>query len=215
MISSRNSSDNLEKVSLRQCRKENSRLARRIVQLEKINLRLLEDIAMHKALREPANRHSSNSTGQEAEEYVCKLLGTNKTERNADHDFVIGRKRFEVKGSKCNLFYSGKNRKHAYYRWTWHNFLGVGRNKTYNRLILVGEADLARQNSYRDRRSPYVIFDVPIAFAKKIVEQRVITNNRFAFHLISHRAGAKTSRLCQQMWDFETTRAELKKRYLG
>ena len=193
---------------LRTLRAENARLRKRIEKLE-------AEIVRHREQRRRASRHAANSTGKEAEDYVCRLLGAKATERNADHDFVIGRRRFEIKGSKCNLFYPGPDQTYSYSRWTWHNFLGVGSKKTYHRLILVAEADPSRKATYRDKRSPYVIFDLPFAFAKKIASERARADGRFAFHLISHREGAKSSVLCREMWKFEVTRAELKQRYLG
>lgn len=182
---------------------QNARLLKRVQRLEK-------EIANHQASRVRADRHSSNSTGTLAEDYVCKLLGGKATERNADHDLVIGRRRFEIKGSKCNMFYSGV---YSYTRWTWHNFLGIGSKKTFHRLILVGEADPAHRSTYRDPRSPYVIFDVPVSFAKEVAASRARYGSIFTFQLISHRDGAKTSALCKKMWDYEVTRSELKDRY--
>jgi hypothetical protein len=195
-------------AEIRTLKTENIRLQKRIERLE-------AEVARLKAHRERASRHAANSTGKEAEDYVCRLLGAKATERNADHDFVIGRRRFEIKGSKCNLFYNDAAQTYAYCRWTWHNFLGVGSKKTYHRLILVAEADPSRKDTYQDKRSPYVIFDLPFAFAKKIAAERAQADGRFAFHLISHRDGARSSALCQEMWKFEITRAELKQRYLG
>ena len=187
-------------------KQENSRLRARLAVLEK-------EVERHRNLRKLADRHSSNSTGKTAEDYVCRLLGVKSTERNADHDFVIGRRRFEIKGSKCCLGYSGADRKHSFVRWTWHNFLGSSHQKTFHRLLLVGEADETRRDTYLDKKSPYVIFDVPIEFAREIAASRKNYGGRFTFQLFTHRAGAKTSQLCQRMWEYEVTRAELKKRY--
>ncbi len=70
-------------------KQENARLRARLAVLEK-------EVEHHRNLRKLADRHSFDSTGKTAEDYVCRLLGVKSTERHADHDFVIGRRRFEI-----------------------------------------------------------------------------------------------------------------------
>lgn len=185
-------------------RAENKCLSRRIQQLERQLATLTQQVRL-------ASRHTSNSTGKQAEDFVCHLLGAKPTERNADHDLVIGRRKFEVKGAKCAACRVGD---YFYNRWTWHNFLGIGKKKTFHRLILVGEADKQNQDTYRDPGSPYVIFDISMAFAQQIAESRANYGGRFTFQLFTKRGGAKSSKLCQEIWKYEITRVELQQRYL-
>jgi hypothetical protein len=46
-------------------------------------------------------------------------------------------------------------------RWTWGKPFGQSGAKSYDRLLLVGEADGRYANEYLDPESPYVFFDVP------------------------------------------------------
>ena len=102
------------------------RLQKKIALLE----RQMRILAKEKCV---VDRHEANLTGRTAELFVERLLNATATKRNADHDLVVrGRRRLEVKGSACNSFSSGK---YWYRRWTWHNFMGVGKQqKSFNRL---------------------------------------------------------------------------------
>ena len=149
-----------------------------------------------------------NSTGQNAELYILELLNGIPSIRNDGHDMIVrGGKLLEVKGSDCSHF---KVNKGDYHRWTWHNFLGSGGNKTYHRLILVGEPDKKYIETYKDKKAPFVIFDVPFEWANDFANNK--KTKKFSFHLQSKKGGAKGIHL-RKMWEFEVTREELISRY--
>lgn len=174
---------------------------------------LLEaQIAILSKQRIPTDKHSANHTGRAAEVFVGELLNAKATVRNADHDLIVkGKRRLEVKGSACNTFNSGKN---WYRRWTWHNFMGVGKQqKTFHRLILVGEAPEDLRNEYLDPSSPYVIFDLSLAFAQRIAAERSNDRGLFAFHVLARPGSAKSSASNRELWRYQVTRADLIARY--
>jgi hypothetical protein len=149
-----------------------------------------------------------NSTGENAELSIAELLNAMHSEKNDAHDMTVrDGKLLEVKGSLCNHF---NVKKGDYWRWTWHNFLGSGGNKTYDRLILVGEADKKYIETYRDKKAPFVIFDVPFKWASDVAREKKTV--KFAFHLQTKLSGAKSAR-CREIWKFEVTREELISRY--
>ena len=156
-------------------------------------------------------KHASNSTGFEAEQFVAKLLNVDLTKRNAGHDLATqnGRK-IEIKGSKSNVMMIGA---YQYRRWTWHNFLGIGKKpKIYDNLILVAQADPDCRSEYRDKTSDYVVFDVPFDWGKALSQERAKYNGRFSFPLMAKPSSAK-SRRGLELWGFEVTRKELVSKY--
>ena len=135
----------------------NPQLLRLVERLQK-KVEVLEAQLKVLSMRKVAtDRHAANHTGRAAEFFVAELLNAKATVRNADHDLIVkGKRRLEVKGSACNTFNTGK---YWYRRWTWHNFMGVGKQqKSFHRLILVGEAPEDLRNEYLDPLSPYAIF---------------------------------------------------------
>ena len=165
------------------------------------------------AKEKPAtDRHQANITGQSAEIFVAKLLNAEATLRNADHDMIVKNGlRLEVKGSACNTFRSGK---YWYRRWTWHNFMGIGKQqKFFHRLILVGEAPDDLREEYLDPLSPYVIFDLPFSFAQRIAADRSDERGHFAFGVIASPDSAKSSASNRELWRHQVTQEQLISEY--
>ena len=151
-----------------------------------------------------------NSTGQNAELYIVELLNGMPSTKNDGHDVTVrGGKRLEVKGADINIF-RNKGSINDGRRWTWHNFLGVGGAKTYDNLILVGEIDKNYIKDYKDKKSEFVIFDIPFEWAKDFASRK--KTKIFTLHLQTKITGSRGIHL-REIWQFEVTREALISKY--
>lgn len=96
--------------------------------------------------------------GLSGERLISSLIGGKLTVHtdSADIDLPDG-KRVEVKYSgfaPSSKGYAGGR------RWQWQKILGELNRKSYDYLLLVGDADSAFASSYKEPSSPYVLFCV-------------------------------------------------------
>lgn len=96
--------------------------------------------------------------GFSGEQIISKLVNGIPTAYAAPHDIttIRGGKRLEVKYSTLNIAVKGSKTK----RWSWGKVLGMSGRKTYDRLILVGEADPDVDYEWFSD-GPYIFFDIP------------------------------------------------------
>lgn len=104
--------------------------------------------------------HPSILTALKGESLVASWVQGMTTGHNDSIDVNARGIRIEVKMSSVpTIAYKGGQT----FRWHWPQILGVGRNKQFNRLILLGGKDERFWNEYLDSACPYVIFDIPYA----------------------------------------------------
>ena len=136
---------------------------------------------------------------------VAELLQGRITTHTAPHDVVVG------KGLKLEVKYARLNTPNLRFpnsqRWSWAHPLGQKGGKDFDRLLLIAEADPRYREDYRDPNSPYVLFDVPYDDVVSLnsehdLIQMTTDPNR--------RGSGRRVRLFEE---FQTTLAELKKRY--
>jgi len=98
--------------------------------------------------------------GIKGETIISQLIGGTMTPHIAPHDVDgPGGTQIEVKFSRLTTPVPGCRTR----RWNWCYPLGARHTKSYDRLILVGEADPRFAEHYMEPESPYVLFDVPLA----------------------------------------------------
>ena len=151
-------------------------LRRRVAELERENEILRAKVTFFE--RAPWMRD-----GIRGEQVVAELIGGTTTAVNERFDVRTrsNRVRLEVKYSNLNLAVAGRPTK----RWTWAHVVGFDGGKSYDSLILVGDADVRFQHLYRDPASPFVFFDVPFAALSAVMVGRqqnvqITTNPRKA-----------------------------------
>ncbi len=141
---------------------EEAQLRQQITRLES---RLQEALENLKACQERLTfleSHPSLVAGLKGESIVVQLAKGLTTGHNDSIDVTsVGGIRIEVKMANLNL--AVKGRASETLRWAWAQILGIGGNKTFDRLILLGEKDKRFLNEYLDRACPYIIFDIPFA----------------------------------------------------
>lgn len=136
------------------------------MKLEQLQARLLELEAENRFLRERLQfleYHPTIAAGLRGETLVSQAVNGTLTVFTASSDVVISDSglRLEVKYSKLNQAVAKIGA--STQRWTWSRPLGQNNSKVYDRLILVGVADIRYRTQYCDPESPFVIFDVPFA----------------------------------------------------
>lgn len=139
---------------------ENEKLRRRVAELEQENATLRAKVTFF-------DRTPWMHDGMRIEQIVAELVGGTTTPVNERFDVLTrGGVRIEVKYSNLNLV--DRQRARAT-RWTWAHILGFDGGKSFDHLILVGDADTRYRASYRDPESPFVFFDVPFCSLQEVV----------------------------------------------
>lgn len=99
--------------------------------------------------------HTTFARGLGGERLVASMLNGHMTSHDASFDVeTSGGQRIEVKNSKASPNEAGKSSK----RWQWNNVFGENGQKTFDFLLLVGEADGRFMAHYADPDSPFVFF---------------------------------------------------------
>jgi hypothetical protein len=178
--SSDSHADNAEVVRLRQ---ENETLRRRVAFLE--GLPVL-------------------AQGIRGESLIAQLVNGKMTVHIAPHDVdTPSGTKLEVKFSRLTTPVPGCNTK----RWNWCYPLGTRLTKTYDRLILVGEADERYAQHYMDPKSPYVMFDIPMDGVRALLKKE----NMIA--ITTNPSISRRSRRNALFDNYQVTADMLKKRY--
>jgi hypothetical protein len=129
-------------------------LSQRILELEAELADAHEKIAFWES-------HATLASGVAGESLIADLVNGTTTAHNDSEDVIVGDTKIEVKMAKLNV--AVKGRKTSSKRWAWAQILGVGNQKQFDRLILIGKKDSRFADQYMDPSSPYVIFDLPYA----------------------------------------------------
>jgi len=115
--------------------------------------------------------------GIRGESLIAHLVNGKMTTHIAPHDVdTPSGTKLEVKFSRLTIPVPGCNTK----RWNWCYPLGSRLTKTYDRLILIGEADQRYTQFYLDPNSPYVMFDIPMEDVRALLKKEnmlAITTN--------------------------------------
>jgi hypothetical protein len=128
-------------------KKENASLKRKVVELE-------QKVAFHE-------NHPTLAQGIKGESLIAKLIGGDFTSHNASHDLLILDKNIAIEVKLSRLNTAVRKVTSTTMRWTWANVLGIVKEKEYDYLILIGEADSRYKKYYMDKESPYVFFLIP------------------------------------------------------
>ena len=134
-------------------REENLQLHRKIADLKSRLVVLEKQITF-------LSQHKTLAAGMSGERLISSLTGGSLTAHTASSDIKLHDGRFiEVKQSKL----TNPNPKTGSIarRWQWQKVFGETNEKSYNYLLLVGEADPNHRAAYLDPDSPYVLFSVP------------------------------------------------------
>ena len=150
-------------------------------------------------------RHPCLAAGIKGETIIAELLSRARTTGNASYD-IEGSVHLEVKYSRLTT----NSNRYPVKRWTWGTVFGMGGNKVYDQLILLGDKDPAFNHSYKDPSCPYVLFDVPYANVCDL-----ITDGGTARDLIrlSSNPSRVSSRSRMLFSEFQVTQAVLESRY--
>jgi hypothetical protein len=93
-------------------------------------------------------------------------------------------------------------------RWSWLDLFGRDGGKSYNRVILVGDADPRFVDLYKDRDSPFVMFDLSFEDARKYYNFEL-----GAIKLSTNPRTARTALANAFYNGFQVTRDELAAKY--
>ena len=124
------------------------------------------------------------------------------------HDVLArrGRIRLEVKYSGLLVAVRGCETR----RWVWTKPFGESGKKTYDRLLLIGDADPRFSPFYKDRPAAYVLFDLPIT---EVAQVSVSTGRYTAIHLTTNPLTVRSVRSKRLFGDYQVTESVLYARY--
>src|ERR1035441_7881495 len=178
--------------------------------LELENERLRAENRRLRAEVEFLRSNPSVARGLKGESLVANLISAKPTKRGASHDLESdgGRVRFEVKSSGLLNHMSGRPLK----RWVWTKLFGELGQKSYDRLLLVGDTDARYRAAYADPRSPYVLFDLPYADAVKLAGG-VKPGRSSRIDLTTNPTSVRSFRSSALFKYFQVTTAEFQRRY--
>ena len=125
----------------------------------------------------------NHNMGKKGENLVNDAInGGSLTLWTEQHDLVTADGvRLEIKFSKLHTPVKGA----ITMRWAWGHCLGSRNSKKYERLILIGEADLRYRTDYLDPTSPYTLFDVPFKKVKSFINSQGLINLSTNPHKVS------------------------------
>lgn len=126
--------------------------------------------------------------GIKGETLIAEAVGGIVTIHSESHDVTA------ASGTRIEVKYSRLNRPNlisASMRWSWNYPIGLKQKKNYDRLILMGDADGRYREHYADPTSPFVIFDVPMAAVRTLIQ----ADNHISITTNPVRAGKGTRRI--------------------
>lgn len=188
--------------SLRQ--PQNPRVMRdRLLELEVENARLRSEIEFLRG-------NPMITKGIKGESLVARWVASRQARRGAGHDVESPRTglRFEVKYSSLLDGIAGRPLK----RWAWTKIFGELGRKSYDHLLLVGDADPRFMAHYADPSSPYVLFDLPYEAAVDIAGG-VKPGRSGLIHLTTNPLSVRSSRAIALFRQFQVSVPELQYRY--
>lgn len=142
--------------------------------------------------------------GIKGETLISQAVGGIVTIHSEAHDVTA------ASGTRIEIKYSRLNRpslRSASMRWSWNYPLGLKQKKTYDRLVLVGDADGRYREHYVDPASPFVIFDVPMVAVRSLIQ----ADNHLSITTNPLRGGNGTRRTLFE--DYQVSLGELTTRY--
>lgn len=153
-------------------------------------------------------QHAKLAKGMVGEKLISKLVDGELTVHTASSDVNLpDGTLIEVKHSKFGASTKGYE---SGRRWQWQKIFGETGAKTYDYLMLVGDADPAFADKYRDPVSPFVIFCVPFSEVSQLCIKG--TKGARGMQLLTNpdRARGTSSALFR---DYQVTTAELATRF--
>ena len=115
----------------------------------------------HDALTGKSSSIKPQQKGRQMEQYVAQLIEGTLMRGSAPYDVVSGDGvRLEVKYAALSPLKGGAG---TCRNWTWSYLLGAGRDKEYDRLILIAAPNPLCKSAYLEIDAPYILFDVPFA----------------------------------------------------
>lgn len=154
-------------------------------------------------------KHKTLARGLAGERLISDAITGALTGHTASFD-VSGPQgeRIEVKSAK--LTNAGAGAASEFRRWMWQKVFGETNQKTYDYLLLVGEAHSACASAYRDPDSPYVLFCIPHARVGQLTTAG--TRGALGIQLNCNPATAR-GRSRSLFNEFQITLAELQERF--
>lgn len=152
--------------------------------------------------------HPTLAKGLKGESIVAKLVRGAMIAGNAPYDILAKRGHFRLEVKYSGLLVAVRGCKTR--RWVWTKTLGESGKKIYDRLILVGLSDQRFSRMYKDRRGPFVLFDVPIT---EVAELSVWAGKYRAIHLTTNPLTARSVRAKKLFGDYQVTESVLDARY--
>lgn len=183
--------------------RQQQHLEERILKLEEENKRLHGEI---KFLR----NNPTIAKGMKGESLVAKWLKSRPARKGAGHDLESSKNnlRFEVKYSSLLDGIVGRPLK----RWVWTKLFGELGRKSYDRLLLVGDADPRFLAHYADPSSPYVLFDLPYSVVVEMAGG--VKPGRYGLiHLTTNPLSVRSPRSIALFRQFQVSVPELQYRY--
>lgn len=102
-----------------------------------------------------------------AEAFIHGLVGGIRTTGSAPYDILAENgQKVEIKFSSLNTPRGASSMR----RWVWAHILGRADTKEFDQLILVAPQDPKFQKQSMDPRSPWIVFAVPAAEVRPLIE---------------------------------------------
>lgn len=103
--------------------------------------------------------HQSLQRGIQGEKLIARLVDGLLSSPNSAYDITLNKDGMQIEVKYSSLSVPSKLAQTL--RWAWYSPFGSSDSKHYDRLVLVGERDDRYASRYRDKESPYIIFDLP------------------------------------------------------